>query len=115
MRPVLAGKWFAFHWHAVQGGSDNDYEGAALAGYDATLNQFVEHDAGSDSSYGSAVAAGWSGDSLVWDGNVNNWEGKTVKIRKTYTKISDSSFSVSIDVSADGQTWTQAHEITFAR
>ena len=100
IEPTLQGKWYAGTGHAAALGLDiHD-----LWGKDAASGEIVRTIFDSAQNFGTVRSKGWSGDVLVFEGEVASTGGR-VTVRETITKRGANAFDAVWEMKTD-DTWT---------
>jgi hypothetical protein len=99
VRRTLGHSWYLFKWDTGTSNTSDFTKGHAYAGWDPGMERFVDISFSTKGGYGATASPGFDGrGALVWTGVLNNYDGAVVKVRKTYTKIDDNTFEMSIDI-----------------
>ncbi|RYF06133.1 MAG: hypothetical protein EOO40_09470 [Deltaproteobacteria bacterium] len=105
VKKELENSWYTFKWDAGSSTTSSFTHGHAYTSWDPMLNKYVEFSFSINGGYGATMADGFTDNQLIWNGGVNNYNGQSVFLRKVYKKTADNSFTLSISVSEDGNTY----------
>ena len=105
VKKELEDSWLTFKWDAGSASSSSFTHGHAYMTWDALLEKYIDFSFSIHGGYGAAMSDGLRDGTLMFTGGINNYQGATVYLRKTYTKTADNSFMLSIEVSSDGETF----------
>lgn len=108
----LGGHWYMMRYEEQKSkDSPNPYMMNATIGFDPTKKQFVRTDLDNTGSFYHATSTGWSGDKMVFTGELLAG-GRKVPLRDTLTKKSDKEIVTLVELGGKDGAWTTLVEQT---
>jgi hypothetical protein len=106
----IDGFWQTFSYEEKKAKDHPGLKITGLWGYDQGGKRFIRAAGSNHGAWDSASSIGWSGDKMVWTGDLSGPTGR-MPFRQTFTRHGDKEWSFRFELNVQG-TWTAVSEVS---